>query len=157
MAAMVMAFLFGLVGGDPATLVDKHYVRITSEADKPDPSRMITGSKGLRGFPYGEARYGWRIDKGNARGRAVYARVRQLLGEPMSIDWHDEPRQGYMWRDRGHAGRGMLIVVNERAQSVHLLEWIESDKGRVGRIGMEAENEIYRWFDWLTTPPEEHD
>ncbi|MEZ4436034.1 MAG: hypothetical protein R3F65_26855 [bacterium] len=155
MTAMVMAFLFGLVGGDPATLIDKHYVRITSEADKPDTERVEVWPDGHRTFPYSEARYGARLDKGQARGSAVVARVRRILGEPMSIQWGEEPRWGYMWRSRKNPGLGMLLVLDERSQWVGLRTWIESDRPRIGGLSRSDENEIYRWFDWLTDPETE--
>lgn len=150
---LVLSFLFGLFGGEPAELIDKHYERITRVDDLPEIGRRIVYPDGHISLPYGEARYGWRIDVGNARGAEVYTRVRQILGEPLPIPWGDEMRWGYMWRHRGNPGRGMMLIVHRRARSVHLKSWFERDKARTSRIGMAAENEIYRWFEWLTTPP----
>lgn len=153
MSRIDMESLLGPIVGDPATMADKHYVRITSEADKPDPHRVEVWPDGGRSFPYGEAGYGWTPDLCKARGPAVYARVRQILGEPMSIPWGEQRRWGYMWRHWENEGQGMLLIVSKRAQSVHLRSWAERDKSRTGRIGVEAEKEIYCWFAWLTTPP----
>lgn len=138
---------------DYPELADKHYVQITKPDELPDPQRTVSLPSGRPSRPYGEARYGWRIDVGNARGPAVYARVQQILGDPLPIPWGDEMRWGYMWRHRGNPGRGMMLIVHRRARSVHLKSWFERDKARTSRIDKTAENEIYRWFEWLTAPP----
>lgn len=153
MSRIDMESLFRPIVGDPATMVDKHYVRITSEADKPDPNRRITHPSGRQGFPYGESGYGYASDLCRARGPAVYARVRQILGEPMPLPWAEQRRWGYMWRHWEIPGRGMLMLVSKRTKSVHLKAWSESDKARGRWVERSAEKEIYCWFAWLTTPP----
>ena len=151
-----MTLVLGLFG-DVSGLVDKHYVRIADPADLPDMTRLSEpGSSGARIVWFGTADYGWRPGGDFARGQDRVAAVIHRLGPPMDLVRYSTTERGYMWRhrrpDQPHAG--IMIVIDERFGTVKLKSWSESDRARGygGRVGVEGENEIYRWFAWLTTP-----
>lgn len=153
---VVMALVLGLFG-DVSGLVDKHYLRIVDPADLPDMKRLSEPSSlGDRMVYFETADYGWRPGGDFARGKEKVAAVIHRLGPPMRLERYSTVERGWMWRhrrpDRPHAG--IMIVIDERFGTVKLQSWGEMDRSRgyTGRIGVEGEDEIYRWFAWLTTP-----
>lgn len=153
---VMMALVLGLFG-DVSGLVDKHYLRIVDPADLPDMRRWSPPAPdGGKISLFGTADYGWRPGGDFARGKEKVAAVIHRLGPPMKLVRNTEVEHGWMWRhrrpDRPHAG--IMIVIDERFGTVKLKSWSERDRARgyTGRVGVEGENEIYRWFAWLTTP-----
>ena len=155
--SVIMTLVLGLFG-DVSGLADQHYVRIVDPADLPDMTRLSEpGSHGVRIVWFGTADYGWRPGGDFARGKDRVAAVIHRLGPPMDLVRTTSIERGYMWRhrrpDRPHAG--IMIVIDERFGTVRLRDWAETDRARGygGRLDdIEKENEIYRWFAWLTTP-----
>jgi hypothetical protein len=155
--SVFMTLVLGLFGG-PSGLVDQHYVRIVDPADVPDMTRQSpVGSRGTRMGLFGTGKYGWHPDRGDAAGRERVAAVIHRLGPPMQWVRSWGTQHGYIWRhrrpDRPHAG--IMVIVDERAGTVQLRDWHLVDLasrygGRLDDMG--KENEIYRWFEWLTTP-----
>ncbi len=155
--SIVMAFVFGLLGGEPAALVDKHYDRITDPAELPDMTRFGPPlPNGVTGLMFRTAKYGWHPGRGDKRGAGRVAAVIARLGPPMTLVRTRGTQQGYMWRhtDPAKPHAGIMILIDERLGTIKLRDWQEFDRspGYGGRVGVAGENEIYRWFDWLTTP-----
>jgi hypothetical protein len=155
--SVFMTLVLGLFG-DPSGLVDKHYVRIVDPAELPDMTRWgPPGPDGSKSSLFRAAKYGWHPGRGDVRGNGRVAAVIHRLGPPMEFIRIGRTEHGYIWRhrrpDRPHAG--IMIIVDERAGTVQLRDWHLVDLasrygGRLDDMG--KENEIYRWFEWITTP-----
>ncbi|MEZ4437306.1 MAG: hypothetical protein R3F65_33350 [bacterium] len=151
---VILALVFGLFG-DPSGLVDKYYVRITDPAELPDMNRMTPlSSRGTRSSLFGSGKYGWHPWRCDARGKARVDAALHRLGPPMTLEWLGRKDRGYMWRHRDPAKphAGIMVILHKRG--VELRSWKQMDlaRGYGGRVGVAGENEIYRWFEWLTEP-----
>jgi hypothetical protein len=154
--SVIMTLVLGLFG-DPSGLVDKHYVRIVDPAELPDMTRWSPPAPdGGKISLFGTGRYGWDPWRSTVRGKDRVAAVIHRLGPPLELVRIGRTEHGYMWRHRDPAKphAGLMLVVNERTGGIELRDWSEADRARgyIGRVGVAGENEIYRWFDWLTTP-----
>lgn len=154
--SIMMVLMVGLWSPPTSALVDKHYVRITDPADLPDMKRWSPpSSRGTRIGLFNTAKYGWHPGRGQVSGPGRADAVIARLGPPMRLERSEGVRRGYMWRHKDPAKQhaGIMLLVSRRG-SVELRSWRVSDRaqGYTGRVGVAGEDEIYRWFDWLTTP-----
>ncbi|MEZ4431877.1 MAG: hypothetical protein R3F65_05645 [bacterium] len=155
--SVILALVFGLFG-DPSGLVDKYYVRITDPAELPDMNRMTPrSSRRTRSSVFGTGRYGW--------DPLAYHRSGQRLGLRPSFIASARRWISYELRAPSAVTCGSTAIRRNRTQgscwssmngpaSIELRDWSESDRARgySGRVGVAGENEIYRWFEWLTEP-----
>ncbi|MCB9542647.1 MAG: hypothetical protein H6703_09390 [Myxococcales bacterium] len=153
--SVILALVFGLLG-DPSGLVEKYYVRIVDPADLPDMTRWSpVTSRGTRISVFSSGKFGWHPWRCDAKGKARVDAVIHRLGPPMALVDIGRTDRGYMWRHRDPAKphAGIMVILHKRG--VELRDWSEIDRapGYTGRLNViSQENEIYRWFEWLTEP-----
>lgn len=152
---VILALVFGLFT-DPSVLVDKYFVRISDPVDLPDMTRWSPpGPSGARSSMFMTGKFGWHPWRCDASGKPSVDAVIERLGPPMELARIGRTERGYMWRHRDPAKphAGLMVILHKRG--VELRGWSEIDlaRGYSGRLNVIAqENEIYRWFDWLTEP-----